>query len=49
MQAQLEHSDIRSTLGIYTKTLAPEVLEMANQVTNRLLDAADDAERDAIQ
>ena len=37
MQAQLGHSDIRTTLDIYTRTLDPEVLKMANQVTNRIL------------
>ena len=36
MQAQLGHSD-RTTLDIYTRTLDPEVLKMANQVTNRIL------------
>jgi integrase len=37
MQAQLGHSDIRTTLGIYTQVLDPEVVKMVNQVTNRLL------------
>ena len=37
MQAQLGHSDIRTTLDIYTRTLDPEVLKMANLVTNRIL------------
>ena len=37
MQAQLGHSDIRTTLNIYTQTLDPEVIHMANEVTNRLL------------
>ena len=37
MQAQLGHSDIRTTLDIYTRTLDSEVLKMVNQVTNRIL------------
>jgi integrase len=37
VQAQLGHSDIRTTLDIYTRTLDPEVLKMANPVTNRIL------------
>jgi integrase len=37
MQAQLGHSNIRTTLNIYTQTLDAEVLHMANEVTNRLL------------
>jgi len=41
MQAQLGHSDIRTTLNVYTQTLDPEVLEMANQVANRLLQATE--------
>ena len=39
MQAQLGHSDPRTTLNIYTQTLGPEVLAMVNQVTNRILAA----------
>jgi integrase len=38
MQAQLGHSDIRTTLD-------PEVLKMANQVTNRILALGEDAEQ----
>jgi len=37
MQAQLGHSDPRVTLNVYTRTLGPEVIEMVNQVTNRIL------------
>lgn len=37
MQAQLGHSDIRTTLEIYTRTLHPEVLRMANGVAERIL------------
>ena len=44
MQAQLGHSDIRTTLNIYTQTLDPEVLIMANQVTNRLPQLADESD-----
>jgi integrase len=49
MQAQLGHSDIRTTLDIYTRTLDPEVLKMANQVTNRLLEMGEDSESGSIQ
>lgn len=37
MQAQLGHSDIRTTLDIYTQITDPEVARMVNQVTNRIL------------
>ena len=37
MQAQLGHSDIRTTLDIYTHITDPEVARMVNQVTNRVL------------
>jgi integrase len=37
MQAQLGHTDPRTTLEIYTHTLGPEVFAMANQVANRIL------------
>ena len=36
MQAQLGHSDIRTTLDIYTQITDPEVARMVNQVTNRI-------------
>ena len=49
MQAQLGHSDIRTTLNVYTQTLDPEVLSMANQVTNRLLQLADESDSGSIQ
>ena len=37
MQAQLGHSDIRTTLNIYTQIVASDVAKMANDVTNRIL------------
>jgi len=37
MQAQLGHSDIRTTLDIYTQITDPEVARMVNQITNRIL------------
>ncbi len=37
MQAQLGHSDVRTTLNIYTQTVGPEVIRMVNEVTNRIL------------
>jgi integrase len=49
MQAQLGHSDIRTTLNIYTQTLDAEVLHMANEVTNRLLQLGKEAESGSIQ
>jgi len=49
MQAQLGHSDIRTTLNIYTQTLDAEVLHMANEVTNRLLQLGKEAEPGSIQ
>lgn len=49
MQAQLGHSDIRTTLDIYTRTLDPEVLKMANQVTNRLLELDEHSDPGSIQ
>jgi integrase len=49
MQAQLGHSDIRTTLNVYTQALAPEVLSMADQVTNRLLQLGEDPDPDSIQ
>jgi integrase len=36
MQAQLGHSDIRTTLNTYTQTLDAEGLHMANEVTKSL-------------
>jgi hypothetical protein len=46
MQAQLGHRDPRTTLSIYTRTLGPEVIEMVNQVTNRILSAGEESETD---
>jgi 2-keto-3-deoxy-L-rhamnonate aldolase RhmA len=37
MQAQLGHSDIRTTLDIYTQITDPEVARMVNQIINRIL------------
>jgi hypothetical protein len=34
----LGHSDIRTTLEIYTQVANPEVVSMVNHVTNRILD-----------
>ena len=44
MQAQLGHSDIRTTLDIYTQITDPEVARMVNQVTNRILGLDEEAE-----
>jgi len=49
MQAQLGHSDIRTTLEIYTQITDPEVARMVNQVTNRILGLDGEAERGSIQ
>ncbi len=49
MQAQLGHSDLRTTLDIYTRTLNPEVMKMANRVTNQLPELGEDAEPGSIQ
>jgi integrase len=43
MQAQLGHSDARTTLEIYTRTLGPEVFSMVNQGANRILKANSDS------
>jgi len=48
-QAQLGHSDLRTTLDIYTRTLNPEVMKMANRVTNQLPELGEDAEPGSIQ
>jgi len=37
MQAQLGHSDIRTTLDISIQIADPDVARMVNQVTNRIL------------
>ncbi len=49
MQAQLGHSDIRTTLDIYTQITDPEVARMVNQVTNRILGLSDEAELGSVQ
>ena len=49
MQAQLGHSDIRTTLDIYTQITDPEVARMVNQVTNRILGLRDEAEPGSVQ
>ena len=49
MQAQLGHSDPRTTLAIYTRTLGPEVVHMVNQVTNRILAAGTEGETGSVQ
>src|SRR5271169_4025920 len=49
MQAQLGHSDIRTTLDIYTQITDPEVARMVNQVTNRILGLGDEVEPGSIQ
>ena len=49
MQAQLGHSDIRTTLDIYTQITAPEVARMVNHVTNRILGLGEEVEPGSIQ
>jgi integrase len=49
MQAQLGHSDIRTTLNIPTRTLEAEVRTMANLVTKRILELGEDREPCSIQ
>jgi len=49
MQAQLGHSDIRTTLDIYTQITDPEVARMVNQVTNRILGLAEELEAGSVQ
>jgi integrase len=49
MQAQLGHSDIRTTLDIYTQITDPEVARMVNQVTNRILGLGEEVEPGSIQ
>ena len=48
MQAQLEHSDIRTTLDIYTQISDPEVARMVNQVTNRVLGLGEERESGSV-
>lgn len=49
MQAQLGHSDIRTTLDIYTQISDPEVARMVNQVTNRILGVDEEGESGSVQ
>jgi integrase len=49
MQAQLGHSDPRTTLNHYTRTLGPEVIQMVNDVTNRILAAGKQSGRGSVQ
>jgi integrase len=49
MQAQLGHSDIRTTLDIYTQITDPEVARMVNQVTNRILGLGEGVEPGSVQ
>jgi len=49
MQAQLGHSDIRTTLDIYTQISDPEVARMVNQVTNRILGWGEEGESGSVR
>ena len=49
MQAQLGHSDIRTTLDIYTQIADPEVARMVNQVANRILGLGEEVEPGSVQ
>jgi integrase len=49
MQAQLGHSDPRTTLDVYTRTLGPEVFAMVNQIANRILGLAQEAGPGSVQ
>jgi integrase len=49
MQAQLGHSDIRTTLDIYTQITDPEVARMVNQVTNRILGLGEEVKPGSVQ
>ena len=48
MQAQLGHSDIRTTLDIYTQISDPEVARMVNQVTNRILGLGEEGDAGSV-
>ena len=48
-RAQLGHSDIRTTLDIYTQITDPEVARMVNQVTNRILGLGEEGEPGSVQ
>jgi integrase len=49
MRAQLGHSDIRTTLDIYTQITDPEVARMVNRVTNRIFGLGEEVEPGSIQ
>jgi integrase len=49
MQAQLGHSDIRTTLYIYTQITDPKVARMVNQVANRILGLGEEVEPGSVQ
>jgi integrase len=49
MQAQHGHSDIRTTLDIYTQISDPEVAKMVNQVTNCILGLGEEGEPGSVQ
>ena len=49
MQAQLGHSDSRTTLDIYTQITDPEVARMVNQITNRILGLGEEVEPGSVQ
>jgi len=49
MQAQLGHSDIPTTLDIYTQISDPEVARMVNQVTDRILGLGEEVEPGSVQ
>lgn len=49
MHIHLGHSDIRTTLDIYTQISDPEVARMVNQVTNRILGLGEKGESGAVQ
>ena len=49
MQAQLGHSDIRTTLDIYSQIADPEVARMVNRVTNRILGLDGEVEPGSVQ
>jgi len=48
MQAQLGHSDVRTTLDIYTQISDPEVARMVNQVTSRVLGLGEERESGSV-
>jgi hypothetical protein len=49
MHVQLGHSDIRSSLDIYTQIRDPEVARMMKQVTNCILGLAEEVEPGSVQ